>query len=121
MLRAVFRLDDESLHGEPMSNRRPSPGSVNLTRVPLGAGASPRYDSGMTTKIAVSLPDHLVEAARAAVRDGRAASVSAVVADALRSYLRVNSLQSFLDELDAEFGPPSTEDLAWADSVLGLG
>jgi Arc/MetJ-type ribon-helix-helix transcriptional regulator len=37
----------------------------------------------MTTKIAVSLPDHLVEAARNAVRGGRAASVSAVVADAL--------------------------------------
>ncbi len=73
----------------------------------------------MTTKIAVSLPDHLVEAARTAVREGRAASVSAVVADALRSYLRVDTLQSLLDELDAEFGPVSPENLAWADSVLG--
>jgi Arc/MetJ-type ribon-helix-helix transcriptional regulator len=75
----------------------------------------------MTTKIAVSLPDDLVEATRAAVRDGRAASVSALVAQALRSHLRINSLQSFLDDLDAELGPPSPEDLAWADSVLGLG
>jgi Arc/MetJ-type ribon-helix-helix transcriptional regulator len=89
--------------------------------LPPSAGSLLRYDSGMTTKIAVSLPDHLVAAARAAVRDGRAASVSAVVADALRSHLRVNSLQAFLDDLDEELGPPSAEALAWADSVLGLG
>lgn len=79
-----------------------------------------RYDSGMTTKIAVSLPDHLVVAARAAVRDGRAASVSAFVAEALARHIRGGDLTSMLDGLDAEFGTPSPEDLAWADTVLGL-
>jgi Arc/MetJ-type ribon-helix-helix transcriptional regulator len=87
---------------------------------PAVGSDSSRYDSGMTTKITVSLPDHLVEAARAAVHDGRAASVSAVVAEALRSHLRVGDLKSLLDEWDAEVGPPSPEVLAWADSVLGL-
>ena len=74
----------------------------------------------MTTKIAVSLPDHLVEAARAAVRDGRAPSVSAVVAQALTSHLRGNDLQSLLDDLDAELGPVSPAAIAWADSALGV-
>ena len=36
----------------------------------------------MTTKLAVSLPDELAEQARQAVREGRAASVSAYIADA---------------------------------------
>jgi Arc/MetJ-type ribon-helix-helix transcriptional regulator len=90
------------------------------SRTPAGVDDASRYDYGMTTKITVSLPDHLVEAARAAVRDGRAASVSAVVAEALRSHLRGGDLKSLLDEWDEEFGPPSPEDFAWADSVLGL-
>jgi Arc/MetJ-type ribon-helix-helix transcriptional regulator len=82
--------------------------------------ASIRYDPGMTTKIAVSLPDHLVDAARAAVRDGQAPSVSAFVAAALSRHVRGGDLESLLDELEAEFGPVSPETLAWADSVLGL-
>jgi Arc/MetJ-type ribon-helix-helix transcriptional regulator len=71
--------------------------------------------------VTVSLPHHLVEAARAAVRDGGLApSVSGVVAEALRSHLRGGDLTSLLDEWDAEFGPPAPEVLAWADAVLGL-
>lgn len=38
------------------------------------------YDQSMTRRITVSLPDHLVDAAAAAVEDGRVASVSAYVA-----------------------------------------
>jgi Arc/MetJ-type ribon-helix-helix transcriptional regulator len=79
----------------------------------------------MTTKIAVSLPDELVEAARAAVRDGRAASVSAYVADALREKSGRYTLADVLDQLDAELGPPGPEADAWAkreaDRVLGDG
>jgi Arc/MetJ-type ribon-helix-helix transcriptional regulator len=79
----------------------------------------------MTTKIAVSLPDELVEAARAAVRDGRAASVSAYVADALREKSGRYTLADVLDRLDAELGPPGPEADAWAkreaDRVLGDG
>jgi Arc/MetJ-type ribon-helix-helix transcriptional regulator len=73
----------------------------------------------------VSLPDELVEAARAAVRDGRAASVSAYVADALREKSGRYTLADVLDRLDAELGPPGPEADAWAkreaDRVLGDG
>ena len=41
-----------------------------------------QYDSGMTIKIAVSLPDELVAERQGRVASGRAASVSAYVADA---------------------------------------
>jgi Arc/MetJ-type ribon-helix-helix transcriptional regulator len=79
----------------------------------------------MTTKIAVSLPDDLVDAARAAVREGRASSVSAYVADAMREKSGRYTLADVLDQLDAELGPPGPEAEAWAkreaDRVLGDG
>ena len=46
------------------------------------------YDPGMTTKIAVSLPDKLLAEAKAAVASGRAASVSAFVAEAMSAASR---------------------------------
>ena len=79
-----------------------------------------RYDSGMTTKIAVSLPDDLVAEAKKAVASGSAASVSAYVAAAMRVFSRTDSLKSFLDDLDAAFGPPGPEADAWARTALGL-
>ena len=77
-----------------------------------------RYDSGMTTKIAVSLPDELVAQARGAVDDGRAASVSAYVASAMRAYASRYTLSDWLDEMEAELGPPGPEAEAWARSVF---
>jgi Arc/MetJ-type ribon-helix-helix transcriptional regulator len=79
-----------------------------------------RYDSGMTIKIAISLPDELVEDAREAVRTGQAASVSAYIADALVARKREHTLAGLVADLKAEFGEPSPEDDAWADEVLGL-
>ncbi len=76
---------------------------------------------GMTSKIAVSLPDELVEQARAAVAAGRATSVSAYVAAALCEKAKLDDLQSLLDELLAESGGPLTEaERRAADTVLGL-
>lgn len=80
-----------------------------------------RYDPGMTIKIAVSLPDDLVEQARAAVARGRAASVSAYVAEALREKGRRRTLDDWLDEQEAELGPITEEERAWADYVLEHG
>jgi Arc/MetJ-type ribon-helix-helix transcriptional regulator len=74
----------------------------------------------MTTKIAVSLPDELVAAARRAVAEGRAASVSAYVAGALARQLREEDLSATIAEMRAEHGVPSVEDYAWADRVLGI-
>ena len=74
----------------------------------------------MTIKIAVSLPDELVAAARRAVHDGRADSVSGFVADAMRRREQEDGLAALLDDLDAEHGQPDAEDYAWADRALGL-
>ena len=75
----------------------------------------------MTVKIAVSLPDELVEQARAAVASGRAASVSAYVAEAMREKAKRRTLDDWLDEQEAEFGPITEEELAWADKALREG
>lgn len=72
----------------------------------------------MTIKIAVSLPDHLVLEARAAVAEGRADSVSGYVAQAMQAMSRHKTLDEVLDDLDDEFGPPSAEATAWAARVL---
>ena len=72
----------------------------------------------MTTKIAVSLPDHLVEEARAAVAGGRAASVSAYVAEALAEKSGRRTLADLLDEMDAELGVPDAAAVARAARIL---
>jgi hypothetical protein len=74
----------------------------------------------MTTKIAISLPDELAEAVRRAVTEDRAPSVSAYIADMIRERERAQGLAALLDEWDAELGPPTAEDYAWADEQLGL-
>lgn len=76
------------------------------------------YDHGMTAKIAVSLPDHLVAEARAAVAEGRSASVSAYVAQAMDEKSRRRTLAEVLDDLDAEFGAPSDTLTDRADRAL---
>lgn len=74
----------------------------------------------MTTKIAVSLPDELVAAARLAVSEGRAASVSAFVAAALEERSRYGELADLLAEMASEAGPPTDRDRTWARQALGL-
>ena len=59
--------------------------------------------------------------ARAAVAAGRAASVSAYVAEALREKGRRRTLDDWLDEQEAEFGPLTDAELAWADRALREG
>lgn len=73
--------------------------------------------SGMTTKIAVSLPDDQVAAARRAVRDGRAPSVSAYISAALKTQQDRDSLGLLLDDLDREYGPVPAEAAEWAERV----
>ena len=74
----------------------------------------------MTTKIAVSLPDELVAAARAAVARGEATSVSAWIAEAMMQRNRTTGLADFLAAWDAEHGTPGPADDAWARDQLGL-
>jgi Arc/MetJ-type ribon-helix-helix transcriptional regulator len=77
---------------------------------------------GMTSKekIAVSLPPHLVKAAKTAVRVGRASNVSAYVADALAEKVLLDDLESLLEEMLAETGGPLTQgERRKADRILG--
>lgn len=74
----------------------------------------------MTTKIAISLPDEQVAAARRAVAEGRAASVSAYIAQALSDRGQYAELSELLADMASEQGPPSEDDRAWARRALGL-
>ena len=73
-----------------------------------------------TEKIAVSLPARLAQRARRAVRQGRAASVSAYVASALEEKVKLDDLAAYLDEMLAESGGPLTAaERGAADRALG--
>lgn len=67
--------------------------------------------NGLTAraKIAVSLPEELVEAARSAVQAGRSPSVSAYVARALEERVKLDDLDSLLAEMLAETGGPMSD------------
>ena len=79
-----------------------------------------QYDFSMTTKITVSLPDEAVAAAKRAVKERRAASVSAYVAEALARKEHADSAEEFVAFLVARHGKPSAEAYQWADEALGL-
>ena len=85
---------------------------------PPSAGMMP----GMTlAKIAITLPRDLVASARAAVKRGRATSVSAYVASAVRRKVQDDDLMALFDELLAETGGPSTSaERKQARRALGL-
>ena len=74
----------------------------------------------MTTKITVSLPDEQVQAAKLAVAQGRASSVSALVSAALAEELQREDLGALVADIIAQDGPPSEADYEWARTALGL-
>ena len=80
-----------------------------------------QYDQSMTTRITVSLPADLVNAANEAVRAGRAASVSAYVAEALAEKTGRENLADFLADWREQAGPASPEETEWAEQALGIG
>jgi antitoxin ParD1/3/4 len=72
-------------------------------------------------KIAVSLPSQAVASARRAVRQGRAASVSAYIAQAVEAKAELHDLAALLDEVLAESGGPLTAaEARIADRALGI-
>ena len=74
-----------------------------------------------TEKIAVSLPTALAQRARRAVRQGRAAGVSAYVASALEEKVKLDDLAAFLEEMLTESGGPLTAaERRAADRALGV-
>ena len=68
----------------------------------------------------MTLPQELVVAARSAVREGRAASVSAYVAEAMAQRAAADDLDAMLTEMLANTGGPMTDgEREWADQQLG--
>jgi Arc/MetJ-type ribon-helix-helix transcriptional regulator len=88
----------------------------------LGGKAVAGMISGMTRqKIAITLPEEQVAAARRAVAEGRAASVSAYISQALARRSAEEEMAEVIAEIYAESGgPPTEEERAWARRVLGL-
>ncbi len=74
----------------------------------------------MATKLTISVPDEVADEVRSAVRAGQASSVSGYVVAAVQHYRQSMTLDEWLDQVDAELGPPSAEAFARVDAQLGL-
>ncbi len=77
-----------------------------------------QYDQSMSARITVSLPDDLVASAAAAVAAGRATSVSAYVASAMREKAERESVAEVLAGWRAEAGPLMAADETWVQDAL---
>jgi hypothetical protein len=77
--------------------------------------------TGMTSaKVAISLPKDVLARARAAVRRGQAASLSAYVSKLIDEKTREDDLAQMLDEMLEETGGPLTpSERRWLDKVFG--
>ena len=72
-------------------------------------------------KITISLPKDALVKARGAIRKGRARSISAYIASAVRQKADDDDLLQMLDEiLQRTGGPPTRAELRDADRVLGI-
>jgi Arc/MetJ-type ribon-helix-helix transcriptional regulator len=69
-------------------------------------------------KLAITLPREQLAKARRAVRSGQASSVSGYIVGALLEKEQRESLRALVDDLKAEHGEPSKQDIAWAKRAL---
>jgi hypothetical protein len=74
----------------------------------------------MTTKVAISLPDEVLTAARRAVSEGQASSLSGYIAATLAERQDYEDLAALLADMAADMGEPSDDDRRWARHALGL-
>lgn len=72
------------------------------------------YIRGMKRRLSSSIDEHLLDAAEAAVRDGHAPSMSALVEEALKRQLqhtkRLEAWGEYMEAFNAEFGATSDEE-----------
>jgi Arc/MetJ-type ribon-helix-helix transcriptional regulator len=73
---------------------------------------------GMTKKIGVSLPEELYDWAADQVREGRAESVSALIAEGLRYLESQALLKEIIDDLRESAGEPDDETKARVDEAM---
>jgi Arc/MetJ-type ribon-helix-helix transcriptional regulator len=74
----------------------------------------------MTGNIAITLPQQQIAIARRAVAEGRAASVSAYISQAMARRDSDEALAATLAKAHAGTGTPSNTDQDWARHALGL-
>jgi Arc/MetJ-type ribon-helix-helix transcriptional regulator len=74
----------------------------------------------MMGEIAVTLPQQQIAIARQAVAEGRAASVSAYISQAMARQDADEELAATLAKAHAESGSPTSVDRDWARHALGL-
>jgi Arc/MetJ-type ribon-helix-helix transcriptional regulator len=77
------------------------------------------YDRGMTKKIGVSLKDELYDWASREVEEGRAESVSALIAEGLAVLEARSRLEALVTDLRAEAGEPDEQAKARLEEALG--
>jgi len=95
--------------------------SVRSDHVQFGGKVVDGMIGSMTRlKIAITLPEEQVATARQAVAEGRAASVSAFISQALARRDADEEMAETIAEIYAESGQPTEEDRLWARRVLGL-
>ncbi len=75
-----------------------------------------------SAKVAISLPKAVLARARAAVKRGEAASLSAYVSKAIQQKSNDDDLLRMLDEALAETGgPPTLAERRWLDKIFEHG
>ena len=95
--------------------------SLSSIQIQLGRKVDVGMIGSMTRqKIAITLPEEQVAAARRAVAEGRAASVSAYISQALARRTAEEEMAEIIAEIYAQAGEPIEEDRAWARRVLGV-
>lgn len=69
-------------------------------------------------KFAITLPHELAQEVRREAEARHAPSLSAFFAEKMAEALEKDRLLEILDEMDAKYGPPGPEAVAWAKEVL---
>jgi Arc/MetJ-type ribon-helix-helix transcriptional regulator len=91
---------------------------MSVTQYVLCRQREPWYDRGMTKKIGVSLHGDLYEWAAREVAQGRAESVSALIAHGLEVLRSRSELAELVRDLEAEIGEVDEETKARAEEAL---
>jgi len=78
----------------------------------------PRTRSRAYEKVAITLPRELAQAVRQEAEASHAPSLSAYFAEKMAEALERGRLLALLDEMDAKYGPPGPEEVAWAKEAL---
>lgn len=124
-LRLVARCGHCRIPSPPTDTSRPkvactAGGWVTGSATGLPSGKKEYDENVQRSRITVTVRPQVLAAAEEEVAAGRASSVSAWVDQAMEEKARREELTVLLGEMQAENGPATPEEDAWARQVLGL-